>query len=141
MRIYVPATPDGLDPGVVPAILAAGWEATVIPMLAPGDYARWFTEAYGRPATEPFAIVEHDVIVTPGTLRLFDECPEPWCVNPYNDRRLLGCTRFKPGFLPALPPLWANWDQLDQAIYRWLRWGGAEPHVHEERPEHRHHSR
>jgi hypothetical protein len=56
---------------------------------------------------EDFALVEHDVIVGPDTLRSFDECPLPWCVAPYPYLNGmyggLGCVRFRTAIMGGAP--------------------------------------
>ena len=56
-----------------------------------------------------FAIVEHDVVVQSGTLKSFEECPEPWCAAPYpyfvGMYAGLGCVRFRSEVMKAVPGL------------------------------------
>ena len=58
---------------------------------------------------QDFAIIEHDIVVSPGTLKSFEECPEPWCAARYPYLRGfyagLGCVRFRSSMMQAAPHL------------------------------------
>lgn len=160
MRVVVPAVPDGLHPTVVPAILAAGYRAEVVPLVGDEAYHDLFCRLWKD--GETFAIVEHDIEVAPGTLAALEACPEWWCANSYwiywgdcMDRfgvPGLGCTRFAAPLIaahPDLPDLLAatdtgsgrppkHWMSLDAAVAQWLR--GPFQHVcHRHHPNVAHH--
>jgi hypothetical protein len=90
-------------------------------------------------AGKDFAVVEHDIIVSPDTFDIFDGCPSEWCVAPYPFRHRLcsglGCTRFRGSLLLRFPEVMLevekrshpaylgqrNWRSLDACI-RDLLW-------------------
>lgn len=110
---------------------------------APG-HAEWFdvsadADAYWRLMCELWAdgesviVVEHDVVMSEAILRALTECPEPWCVHPYDSMchkqcqevwaNMLGCTRFRaelmaelPQALSSIPPEQRDWHYLCDAI-------------------------
>lgn len=140
-RVLVPATPAGLHPATVPALLAGGHVVEVRPMVHDWDYCKalryWWDKA--RPHAEDLVIVEHDVEARPEVLAQLLGCPLPWCVAPYNGHEALGCVRFRPfelGPWPLEEPV--PWIQLDMALYRALRAAGASQHVHAIAPIHHH---
>ncbi len=85
-----------------------------------GAYWRLFSDLWA--AGEDFILIEHDIVVRPGTIDGFDRCPSSWCSCSYTwnwkpayswlaDRSAkvlensLGCTRFRAEFLKASPDL------------------------------------
>ena len=67
-----------------------------------------------------FVIVEHDVVIAPSTLDIFDACPSEWCGSGYPYMRMaayvgLGCVRFRGELTRALPDLMDRVATLDYA--------------------------
>lgn len=85
MLLVVPATPGGLHPAVLPAILAAGEEARVLPMLQEDSYYRAISKLWPECAERhvDLAVVEHDIEVLPDTLARFRRCGNLWCSHSY----------------------------------------------------------
>lgn len=89
-------------------------------------------------AQETFAVVEQDIVVTPGVLESFDECAHTWCAAGYpylgsTGYRGLGCCRFRASLMIADPTLMdrvalheyeghcrKHWCVLDASIQREL---------------------
>jgi hypothetical protein len=122
VRVVVPATPDGLHPSTLPAILRSGWAAHVEPMT--------YTEAYYDLLCKlwadkiDFAIVEHDVEVNPETLDRFAECDHLWCAHSYEVYAgdvsaayggpfALGCVRFRAELMERFPDVVVEAGKMD----------------------------
>lgn len=135
-RVIVPATPDGLHPSVLPAILRQGYRAEVVPMRHVEAYFDLVSEVWED--GETFAIVEQDVELVGGfvkssyndtdlaggELRLFDACPQRWCAHSYEvfagdvataygGPFALGCTRFRAELLAERPDVPGLAGELD----------------------------
>lgn len=111
MQVIVPATPDGLHPRTIPAILRAGYSPEVVPMLEVESYFDLLRHQWAEGDT--FAIVEHDIEVGPRSLRELEECPHEWCAfsyevfagdlaTAYGGPFGLGCCRFRAGLLERI---------------------------------------
>ena len=101
-------------------------------------------------AEESFCLVEHDIVVTSGTIESFNGCGHEWCVAKYSYLNGsywgLGCTRFRAPLLKRFPDLMdevgeyetpghppGHWCVLDMAITAALRARRMEwPHLHGE---------
>jgi hypothetical protein len=99
---------------------------------------------------ESFCLVEHDIVVTPGTISSMNDCGHEWCASKYSYLRGsywgLGCTRFRGPLLKRFPDLMdevgeydspghgrGHWCSLDQALTASLRARRIEwPHIHGE---------
>jgi hypothetical protein len=81
-----------------------------------GALRAWWTKAFKTKTA--VATFEHDVVLRPDVVEAFEDCPEPWCVFPYDDvcqngtswaprmedwRNQLGCTRFRAELVAAVP--------------------------------------
>lgn len=109
MRVVLPYTT--LTPEVTRALDAAemDWDGVDV---SDSDEAYWELLddlwSYGQ----DFAIVEHDVVVNPGTLKSFEECPEMWCAAPYpyfvGTYTGLGCVRFRSEAMRTVPGLFGE---------------------------------
>lgn len=163
MRVVVPATPDGLHPAVVPAILRSGYDPQVVNVAASGE-AYWGLLCALWEAGEAFCIVEHDIEVGPGQLVGLDRCPEPWCAysywlywgdlaDSYGHAGGLGCARFSAELIAAHRDLmlvdvanstaYPNFPArhfmgLDATIAQWLR-GPYRTPCHQHHPNVKHH--
>lgn len=161
MRVVVPATPTGLHPTVLPAILESGWAAHVEPMT--------YTEAYFDLLSRlwadriDFAIVEHDVQIGPEVLDRFDQCERPWCAHSYEVYAgdvaaayggpfALGCVRFRAELMTEFPDVLVeagkmdihpvhppkSYGVMDSTMTQWLR-GVCRQKVHQHAPNVTHH--
>jgi hypothetical protein len=74
---------------------------------------------------EDFIVVEHDVVIAPGTIAGFEACPESWCGcrSVGGSMPFLQCTRFRreltvayPNLLLDIPPGRRHWDGLDMCF-------------------------
>lgn len=92
--------------GVADALDATGW--TWHPVDVSGSpHAYWdLLDDLWREGHD-FAVVEHDVLVQPGTLTELAACPEPWCGNPIHyfvgPYAGLACTKFTAGLIAGNP--------------------------------------
>lgn len=141
--VLVPATPAGLHPSVVPALLTWARGVNVFAMRSELDYAMVLGAVWedARENDEVVLVVEHDVEVAADVARGLLECAQPWCVAPYNGHEALGCAKFEPAGISPWPiTMPVPWLQLDQQLYRALMDGvGVGPHVHARpRPVHHH---
>lgn len=138
---------------VHPQVVEAAPRSTVWVDVSPSPNAYYgaLHEMWGR--GESFAVLEHDVICRPDVVEAFEECPEPWCLYPYDFchwdcregwRNMLGCTRFRAELLAAVPDAVSsipedNWDwhNVCDGLGNNLRAAGFSHHWHE--PEVLHH--
>ena len=97
-----------------------------------------------------FCLVEHDIVVTLGTVESFNGCGHEWCAAKYPYLRGsywgLGCTRFRGPLMKRFPDLMdevgeydapnhgpGHWCTLDMAVTAALRARRIEwPHIHGE---------
>ena len=117
-RIVVPLT--RLHPDTAAALAPFGTRVRYVDVSAPGAYWELFRGLWR--AGEDVILIEHDIVVGPGTIAHFDRCPESWCTCPYlwhwkgtypwvKDRRPkllnadLGCVRFRAELMAAAPEL------------------------------------
>lgn len=148
MRILIPYTE--LQPATRRALLAYAHDHQLdfVHLDDPEyGYGRLLQQVWAQ--GETFAIVEHDIVVNPGTIADFDSCPELYCAAPYawttQVGPALGCTRFRTELLESVP------DAIDQVLATPSAWGepghfrqldvflmrrvlrdqhGLQPHVH-----------
>lgn len=153
MKLIVPATPAGLHPSVIPAILRQGYLARVVPMLEVESYFNLLVERWRSRAT--FAIVEHDIELPAGVLDQFMNCPAAWCAHSYEvfsgDLATayggpfgLGCVRFRSELLHKWPDAveaagemdihpvhpQRSYAVMDSTLTQVLRSRGEAPHQH-----------
>jgi hypothetical protein len=91
---------------------------------------------------EDFALIEHDIVITPQVYQEFRDCPEPYCCFPYEWGTqigpALGCTRFRTELVTRYPQAMAQvqaqrvgWRQTDVVLMRHVfARNGVQPHVH-----------
>ena len=135
MKVVCPFT--AIRPDTAAALDASGyaWEAVDV---SGSDEAYWDLLAGLWRAGETFCLVEHDIVVGPGTLPSFERCPKPWCAASYRFMRGtgfvgLGCTRFRAEVMRAAPDLMTeiaalgddkhppkHWCRLDTLTYHRL---------------------
>lgn len=132
------ATSDALD--------ASGfaWEARYV---GDSDESYWALLSELWAGDEDLAIVEHDIVIAPETLREFDECPSVWCSAPYpyfvGLYAGLGCTRLRARVRRVVPNILdevarmsnsqhtpKHWCVLDGFLQAQMRTYGFTPHLH-----------
>ena len=98
MKLLVPYVPSKLRPETIEALQADGLEPDY--RLCEGDQGYWqvLASVWGH-CRDDLVIVEHDIVVNPGSVSELVECPEHWCVFPYEylDDHYgvgLGCVKF-----------------------------------------------
>ena len=93
---------------------------------------------------QDFIVVEHDVIVRPGTIAALDRCQRPWCSVPARgwptiadwESSHLQCNRFRKEAILAHPtlldvPPWSrHWVGLDGQLLPRLQRRIGPPHIH-----------
>jgi hypothetical protein len=97
-------------------------------------------------AQEDFVMVEHDIVIAPGTIDAFSACPELWCcVSTGALGAAFQCNRFRRELIVAHPDLFdlpaygRHWVQLDSIILGRLLRAGERPHLHADLPTTHHH--
>jgi hypothetical protein len=147
----MPFTAAGRSERAVAALLEQAPHAELVDVSAgPTSYHDLWRDLWH--AGEDFAMVEHDVILAPGTIAALDACPWPWCSVPAEHGWMstttagwgaaaLCCNRWRAQVLTAnpdvldLPLLLRHWSRLDAAVLPWIV---ADVHVHWTTPtEHR----
>lgn len=167
MRVVVPATPDGLHPRVVPAILGSGWAVQVEPMTYVEAYYDLLAKLWSE--CVDFAIVEHDIEIGPEVLNRFAECDRLWCAHSYEVYAgdvatayggpfALGCVRFRSELMARFPDAVVkagemdihpvhpqrSYAVMDSTLTHWLRGpygpdhGGVKVHQHAPNVAHHH---
>lgn len=110
------------------------------------DYWAMLRDAWA--SGEAFAVVEHDVVIAPGTIAGFEACSEPLCgcVDPDSDPIMSGspylqCVRFseeligaRPSHISQMPTYTRHWALLDHVIRARLGKRGYSEHIHTETP-------
>lgn len=80
-RVIVGYTPKHLHRNTVEAILAQAPHAEFFDVSGkPDAYFEMFARVWS--AAQDFLLIEHDIVIQPGTLAALDACPEPWCACP-----------------------------------------------------------
>lgn len=88
-------------------------------------------------AGDPFAIIEHDIVIDLAALAALRECPNLWCSYPYplktNGREQfwhgLGCVRFRGPLLQAHPELLAEAGEIASNGHPPRHWCGLDQHI------------
>lgn len=122
MKVYVPYTPEGLHPSVVPAILADGGTPYMVEVGPGEEYFELYREVWAR--AEDAAFVEHDIEIPPGTLGRFLRCSNLWCAHSYRvywgdvaatygGAWALGCVRFRAEVMARYPQAVELAGQMD----------------------------
>ena len=144
-----PYTPSCLKLETVEALKSQAPDAEFIDVHA-SSTAYWSLLSDLWALGQDFAVIEHDVVISPGTIAGFEACPEPWCGcrSVGGSMPFLQCTRFRreltvayPNLLLDIPPGRRHWDGLDMCFLPQLEeLRGASVHQHEDTPT-RHHAR
>ena len=150
MNVYIPVVPRYLHSRTIPSVIEAGFSVVVVNLETSITYFDAFV-GWWHSSTNGFIIVEHDVEILSAAvtetqvniLQEFMDCNCPWCISPYNDVHLLGCSKFVP---KEMKINWSvirdncidGWKGLDMAIARSLRNYGYTPHVHRRATIHHH---
>lgn len=78
LRVVVGYTPHHLARRTVEAIVAQAPHAEFVDVSErPDSYYELFARLWAD--AQDFMLVEHDVVIRPGTVAALDACPEPWC--------------------------------------------------------------
>ena len=146
MRVVVGFAPR-LYPGVVEAIRANGVEPECTDVSRDKRaYQNLLAAAWAKGA---FVVVEHDVVIKPGTLAALEACPKPWCTVVYKTTSggwlagALGCTRFDASLIKCHQRVFDDvdrlraytegdryWGRLDTRLREVLERCGHTPHPH-----------
>jgi hypothetical protein len=144
VRVVVPFAGD-VRPEVTGALTLPFEPADV----SSDDEAYWRLLAELWAHARDVAIVEHDVVVNPGTLQSFEDCPSVWCSAPYpyyghSAYAGLGCTRFRASIMLAIPEAIEvigeqvsgshprrHWCPLDSLLQRYLTGRGQSICLHD----------
>lgn len=123
----------------------------------PTMYSRILVEAWTWPGD--LFIIEQDIEIHAGAVRILQECSQPWCGFPYAIGQqsivCLGCTRFsahlkatQPGLIAAAAAVGADddgggvpagaWERMDVRIGAKLEALGHNRHVHQPAVTHHH---
>jgi hypothetical protein len=147
-RVICPHT-DKLSPEVFWALQASGNDFEMVD-VGGSDSAYYELVSGLWRAQRSFTLVEHDIVVSWGTLASFNNCGHEWCASKYTYLRGnywgLGCTRFRAPLLKRYPDLMdevgeydapnhgkRHWCSLDQALTTSLKSRKVDwPHVHGE---------
>jgi len=79
VRVVCCYTPNHLRRGTVESLRAQAPDAEFIDVSGAGDaYFEAFRSLW-LDATDDLVLVEHDLVLAPGTIAAFEACPEPWC--------------------------------------------------------------
>lgn len=138
--IIVPYTKDCTE--TVQAIGATGRIWSTCPVVRSDDaYHGLLADLWSMGST--FAIIEHDITVTPEALDSLEQCPADWCACPYPYMGALyaglGCTRFTADLTARHPDLMTavadmsdkwhpprHWCRLDEWIRQTLTRAGEQ---------------
>ena len=126
MRVVMPYTLSGLDLRARSALLAQAPHLELIDCSAsPVAYFEAFRALWAD--AETFLLVEHDVVIAPGTVAAFEACPELWCscravpsaLHPDSEQAFFQCVRWRNGaryraraILDARGPLRFGWTDF-----------------------------
>jgi hypothetical protein len=146
VRVVVPFVPGSLRAETVAACEAQTSALELIDVSAEAtSYWALVADLWG--AQEPFVLIEHDIVISPGTLAAFERCPHPWC-SAASDHfgghdgwwdAMLHCNRFKaeamrghPDLFASMPPWCRHWLSLDAKSLPRLQRRIGPPHCHAE---------
>jgi hypothetical protein len=174
LRVVVPFTPDALDERAVAALRAQAVLGPAFPhggsleLIDVSETPTSYYDALARlwrecaASLDDLLVVEHDVVVAPGTIEALAGCPEPWCACPPSPPFLrpirwletadtrngwtvaaLTCNRWRAEFIAehadlfaTIAPIDRHWRSLD--AYSLGRLPGQVHLHHEHQTEHRH---
>lgn len=165
MRVLVPATPDGLHPSVLPALMRSGNSTNVcVADVSAADETYFSLLASVWDLGVTFVVVEHDIEVGAESIASLEECPQLWCAysywvfggdlaRTYGGAWGLGCVKFEAELMrrhpdmfdvigdwqptPNYPP--RHYSTVDALISQYLRGpGGLTVHQHHPNVTHHH---
>lgn len=133
MRVVCAYAPARLRRGTIDALVDQSPSCEFVDVSGAQDaYWSLFRDLWR--AGEDFMLVEHDILIAPGTVEAFTRCPEPWCAAPGGidvarkmaRRRTsrdhveayLQCNRWRAAAMAAHP------DAADIAEHDWRRMDG-----------------
>ena len=123
MRLVVPYT--SLRPETAAALAASGFPFEEARVDDGDGYWRLLSGLWE--AGEPFAIVEQDIVVGPGTLPDLAACPRDWCSFGYpyfvsDNYHGLGCVRFSAALLARVPDAMDRVGEMSDATHPAKHW-------------------
>lgn len=142
MIVVVPLTVVWVP--VLAALDATGYEYYLVD-VSDSDESYWSLLAGLWRSGDSFAVVEHDVIVEPGSIAALDECAEPWCAFAVRygagHHVGLGCAKFTSAFCAKRPTAMGRVGEMSDAKHPQKHWcrldawlskvlAPATPHVH-----------
>lgn len=126
MRVVLPYVEGHTELSkVTEALKASGFTWEAIEVSADDEvYFDVISALWGR--DQDFCIVEHDIVIGPGTLQRFETCENLWCACPYPYLRGyyagLGCARFREELMLAVPNLMAEVAQMSNKRHPPRHW-------------------
>ncbi len=123
MRVYLPFT--DVAPGVREALRDAPMPITEV-YVGARDEAYWELLNSLWEKGQTFAIVEHDIIVEPGTLKELAECSGEWCsfASPYFNGVYhgMGCVKFSDTLIARYPKAMEQVAEYSDATHEKKHW-------------------
>lgn len=144
MRVVCCYAPNHLRRGTVESLRGQAPHAEFVDVSSgPDAYFEAFRSLWL--AQEDFLLVEHDLVLAPGTVDALEACGEPWCschighlFTTYKGEAYLQCNRWRREMMIAHPGVVdvpredRFWGQLDGHLLK--RMGGFKPHRHLDLP-------
>ena len=138
MNVVVPFT--DLAPETRAALVADGIDARYVD-VSDDHRSYWRLMLNLWEARETVILVEHDIVISPGTVADFLACPKDWCSRPYLmgaiEGTAFGCTKFsgslmarQPTAVSRIPYQHRSWHALDSMVTGTLRRNGELEHIH-----------
>lgn len=131
MRVVCAYVPGRLRRGTVDALVAQAPHTEFVDVSAAVDsYYDLFADLWR--ARQDFLLVEHDIMLAPGTVDALERCPEPWCACPIgvtyrmtgSPDAFLQCNRWRAELMAArldileLTPAQREWPGLSALLER-----------------------
>src|ERR1035441_1644114 len=146
MRVVCCYTPDRLRRGTVESLRAQAPHAEFIDVSGGGDAYYEAFRALWLNADDDLMLIEHDLVLAPGTVEALERCAEPWCsCHIGSEERTTGfeaffqCNRWRRAMIAATPhvvdilPVQKFWGTLDAYLLagmRGRRWAGVSGAAH-----------
>src|ERR1017187_1932583 len=141
VRVVCPYTPNHLRRGTVESLRAQAPHTEFIDVsAAPDSYFELFKRLWT--SQEDFLLVEHDLVLAPGTVAALEACPEPWCschidveYKLYHGEAFFQCNRWRREIMLArpnaceIPMSQRYWGTLDGYLLHGIALGRPAPLV------------
>ncbi len=138
VRVLIPYTKATHKLQTVIDCLRIQWVQPELVKVDGGDgYHRMLTEAWSQ--KETFFVVEQDVVVWQGAIRILNDCQEDWDTLPTmcHGRMIsttFGCVKFSSWLIERRPWFWddipTTWFHLDAGFADKMGWPYIRPHTH-----------